>query len=507
MMNPLTNFNAPLPSAAVHVTGNTGAQHNDDAPQRGGFADLLNLAASSPTKAPAPMASMKAQSPAPVPAPSAPSAPKRPEPAPHQASGEPTNETTHTDNAEMHTAANAEPAHPVARRNSSTATGAKAKAASSGKAEAAPAKASAGSDAAEAVDNAQNAATDNAVDGIEATGTIDPMVLMAATRAAVTEPTAATTGPSTPLTSEGQAAAGTDPAAATPTAAVPGDAAALAAASSAAAGAARTSLGQGSVDQADARPGPVALDGLSPVDARPSSALPPGAGEAQAALAAAANAGFSAAGAAGAGNASATSRVQELEVTTTTAAPPTAAEGASPNTATAAAGLSFATGLADALAPKGSAATPATAEVRVATPVNSPEFAPALGLTISTLAAGGVQEARLQLHPAELGPITVQIALDGTGARIDFQADVAQTRQAIEASLPALAGALQDAGLTLTGGGVSQQSQHASRDPSASGRNGSNRGGNARDDLGGMDAAAATTRAPQARRSLVDLVA
>jgi flagellar hook-length control protein FliK len=472
MMNPLTNFNAPLPSAAVHVTGNTGAQHNDDAPQRGGFADLLNLAASSPTKAPAPMASMKAQSPAPVPAPSAPSAPKRPEPAPHQASGEPTNETTHTDNAEMHTAANAEPAHPVARRNSSTATGAKAKAASSGKAEAAPAKASAGSDAAEAVDNAQNAATDNAVDGIEATGTIDPMVLMAATRAAVTEPTAATTGPSTPLTSEGQAAAGTDPAAATPTAAVPGDAAALAAASSAAAGAARTSLGQGSVDQADARPGPVALDGLSPVDARPSSALPPGAGEAQAALAAAANAGFSAAGAAGAGNASATSRVQELEVTTTTAAPPTAAEGASPNTATAAAGLSFATGLADALAPN-----------------------------------GGVQEARLQLHPAELGPITVQIALDGTGARIDFQADVAQTRQAIEASLPALAGALQDAGLTLTGGGVSQQSQHASRDPSASGRNGSNRGGNARDDLGGMDAAAAATRAPQARRSLVDLVA
>jgi flagellar hook-length control protein FliK len=67
-----------------------------------------------------------------------------------------------------------------------------------------------------------------------------------------------------------------------------------------------------------------------------------------------------------------------------------------------------------------------------------------------------VQTARLQLNPAEMGPISVQIALDGSAARVDFQADVAATREVIEASLPALAGALQDAGLTLAGGGVFQ---------------------------------------------------
>ena len=99
----------------------------------------------------------------------------------------------------------------------------------------------------------------------------------------------------------------------------------------------------------------------------------------------------------------------------------------------------------------------APVEARIAVPLDSPTFAPALGAQISLFARDGVQTARLQLNPAEMGPIAVQIAVDGNAARIDFQADRAATREVIEASLPALAGALQDAGLTLTGGGVFQQ--------------------------------------------------
>ena len=72
-----------------------------------------------------------------------------------------------------------------------------------------------------------------------------------------------------------------------------------------------------------------------------------------------------------------------------------------------------------------------------------------------------MQEARLQLHPAELGPIAVQIVLDGVQARVDFRAEVAATRQAIEAGLPELASALREAGLTLAGGGVFQQARDA----------------------------------------------
>jgi flagellar hook-length control protein FliK len=100
-------------------------------------------------------------------------------------------------------------------------------------------------------------------------------------------------------------------------------------------------------------------------------------------------------------------------------------------------------------------AVPATAHVDA--PVESPEFAHELAARVSVLARDGVQRAELRLHPVELGPVAVQIALDGTQARVDFGAEMLVTRSAIEASLPALAASLRDAGLTLSGGGVSQQ--------------------------------------------------
>lgn len=106
-------------------------------------------------------------------------------------------------------------------------------------------------------------------------------------------------------------------------------------------------------------------------------------------------------------------------------------------------------------------ASPVAAEapvlaVPLPVPLESPDFAQAFGLEISTLARDGIQQAELHLNPAEMGPVSVQIALDGEKARIDFGAQAAATRAAIEASLPELAAALRDAGLTLAGGGVSQ---------------------------------------------------
>ena len=89
-------------------------------------------------------------------------------------------------------------------------------------------------------------------------------------------------------------------------------------------------------------------------------------------------------------------------------------------------------------------------------PIDSPDFAQAFGVQVSVLARDGVHEAQLQLNPAEMGPVSVQIAMDGERAHIDFGAQAAATRAAIEASLPELAAALRDAGLTLSGGGVSQ---------------------------------------------------
>lgn len=110
--------------------------------------------------------------------------------------------------------------------------------------------------------------------------------------------------------------------------------------------------------------------------------------------------------------------------------------------------------------------------VNLPTPLASPQFAQALGVQISVLAADGVQRAELQLNPAEMGPVSVQIVIDGTSARVDFGADLVATRQTIEAGLPELASALRDAGFTLTGGGVSQHSGGRQAPPDTAGHTG-----------------------------------
>lgn len=94
--------------------------------------------------------------------------------------------------------------------------------------------------------------------------------------------------------------------------------------------------------------------------------------------------------------------------------------------------------------------------IELAVPVTAPQFRDAFALQLSLLARDGVQHAQVHLNPAELGPISVQIALDGQQAQIHFGCDSAQTRQLVETGLPTLAAHLRDAGFTLSGGGVSQ---------------------------------------------------
>jgi flagellar hook-length control protein FliK len=123
-----------------------------------------------------------------------------------------------------------------------------------------------------------------------------------------------------------------------------------------------------------------------------------------------------------------------------------------------------------------------TGNAQVHAAVGSPEFPQELGVQLSVLARDGIQQAELHLNPTEMGPVSVQIVMDGTQARIDFGADVAATRHAIEAGLPELASALRDAGFTLAGGGVSQH---------AGGRQGSDGDGARRDGSASRGAAKA----------------
>lgn len=104
------------------------------------------------------------------------------------------------------------------------------------------------------------------------------------------------------------------------------------------------------------------------------------------------------------------------------------------------------------------AAAPAAASV--ATPLTDSGFHEALGMQVSLLAREGIQKAELRLNPADMGPVSVQITMNGDQARVDFGADLAQTRQVIEAGWAELAASLREAGFTLSGGGVSQHARN-----------------------------------------------
>lgn len=103
----------------------------------------------------------------------------------------------------------------------------------------------------------------------------------------------------------------------------------------------------------------------------------------------------------------------------------------------------------------GSAAS--ASQISLPQPLHSAAFAPEMAARLSVLASQGVQEAHLHLNPAEMGPVAVQIVVDGQQAQVSFHADNAQTREVLERGLPDLAAALRENGLTLSGGGVFQQ--------------------------------------------------
>ncbi len=80
------------------------------------------------------------------------------------------------------------------------------------------------------------------------------------------------------------------------------------------------------------------------------------------------------------------------------------------------------------------------------------------------LQAGGLQEARINLHPAELGSLQIGVQIDSNGnAKVLFDVETPQARQAIESSLPQLRELLSSQVVMAThssfelSGGLSQQ--------------------------------------------------
>ena len=103
------------------------------------------------------------------------------------------------------------------------------------------------------------------------------------------------------------------------------------------------------------------------------------------------------------------------------------------------------------------------------------QFAGEMATHVRVLKSQSGGEVKLNLHPAELGRMSISVSTEGNETRVAFVVETSQARQAVETALPRLRDMLEDAGLSLSDSDVSEQ-----RDPQAGADErgpGSSRGG------------------------------
>lgn len=92
-------------------------------------------------------------------------------------------------------------------------------------------------------------------------------------------------------------------------------------------------------------------------------------------------------------------------------------------------------------------------------------FSASIATHLRVMKSGGVSEARLQLNPAELGRLSIQIASQDSEVKVSFVVESQQAKQVIENAMPRLRDLLDSAGLDLTESGVDQRDRHADDRP------------------------------------------
>lgn len=124
----------------------------------------------------------------------------------------------------------------------------------------------------------------------------------------------------------------------------------------------------------------------------------------------------------------------------------------------AAPGLSAPTALAAGLT------APAVPSFSVDTPVLDPAWQRAVNERVVWMAGRNLQSAELKLHPAELGPLQVQLSVDDKVVSVSISAAHAQTREALEGAMPKLREMLLDQGMDLGGASVDGGGSESSAD-------------------------------------------
>jgi flagellar hook-length control protein FliK len=95
---------------------------------------------------------------------------------------------------------------------------------------------------------------------------------------------------------------------------------------------------------------------------------------------------------------------------------------------------------------------------KVSSPVGSTAFNEEVGGKVTWMASQKLQSASLQITPEHMGPVEVRISMQDGATSVAFSANHADTRAALEQSLPRLREMFATQGLTLSDASVSQQS-------------------------------------------------
>ncbi len=131
----------------------------------------------------------------------------------------------------------------------------------------------------------------------------------------------------------------------------------------------------------------------------------------------------------------------------------------------------------------------------VHTAMDKPGWGQAVGERLMVMAQQGVQHARIQLNPRELGPLEVNISVRDDKTAVTFAAQHAVTRDALELELPRLRQLLQDNGHQDVDVDVSRDRQQTADDRA---------GGNADDGNGWSQGGHGEPEAPAAEERIME---
>lgn len=88
---------------------------------------------------------------------------------------------------------------------------------------------------------------------------------------------------------------------------------------------------------------------------------------------------------------------------------------------------------------------------------NKQQQATEMATHVRVLKNQGGGEAKINLHPAELGRMSISVSTDATDTKVSFVVETSQARQVVEAAMPRLKELLEQSGLSLADSDVTEQ--------------------------------------------------